>query len=94
MSNKSHHSVFKQMRRFALLTEQFLLSGHTARAKRCFEIAGKLLDNGSAEMKCAVSNVFVYSVSGFMQLHHFNIKTFFPRSLEAEYYKQACCSGC
>lgn len=94
MSNKSNQSIFKQMQRFATLTEILLLRGNTARAKRCFEIAGKLLDTGSSEMKCAVSNVFVYSVSGFMLLHHFNMKAFFPKSLETEYYKQACCSGC
>ncbi|MES2479597.1 MAG: hypothetical protein V4561_10940 [Bacteroidota bacterium] len=93
MKDKSNQNTFRKMRRLVNITEKFLLSGNTARAKRCFTIAEDLLSRGSAEMKCAVSNVFVYSISSFMELHHFKIRTYFPQSLQKEYYSQVYCSG-
>lgn len=94
MKNNTCQSTFKKMQRLAKITEVLLLSGNIARAKRCFIIAEELLSKGTSEMKCAVATVFVYSVSAFMELHHLKIKTFFPQSLQTEYYKQVYCSGC
>ncbi|MFA6150141.1 MAG: hypothetical protein WC716_02395 [Chitinophagaceae bacterium] len=93
MKDKSNQNNFRKMQRLVNITENFLLSGNIVRAKRCFTIAEELLSRGSAEMKCAVSNVFVYSVSSFMEFHHFKISTFFPQTLQKEYYSQIYCSG-
>ena len=75
------------MQRFADVTKTLIMHGNIARAKKCLSVAENLLETGSNEMKNAVSNVFVYSVSSFMELHKCNIKNLFPDSLNMEYRK-------
>ncbi|MCW3083616.1 MAG: hypothetical protein JWP12_982 [Bacteroidetes bacterium] len=86
-------TIYKQMDRFASVTKKMIISGNIARAKKCFRVAEMLLETGNAEVKNAVSNVFVYSVSCFMELHKCNIHNLFPTSLKAEYLKQVNASG-
>lgn len=76
------------MQRFADATKIFIIQGNIARAKKSFVIAEKLFETGSNEMKNAISNVFLFSVSSFMELHHCNIKNLVPKSLDSEYHKQ------
>jgi hypothetical protein len=86
-------NIYKQTERFAELTKNLIISGNIARAKKCFTVAEKLLENGSDETKNAITNVFVFSVSCFMEMHHYRIHHLFPKSLENEYLKQVNTSG-
>ena len=88
MKNNTPKSLYRQMQRFADVTKTLIMHGNIARAKKCLAVAENLLETGSIEMKNAVSNVFVYSVSSFMELHKCNIKNLFPKSLDMEYRKQ------
>jgi len=92
MKNKAVN-IYKQTERFAELTKNLIISGNIARAKKCFSIAESLFENGSAETKNAISNVFIFSVSCFMELHNCNIHNLFPKSFEKEYLKQVNASG-
>lgn len=85
--------TYRQMQRFANMTKVFIIRGELHRARRCLKIAEELLSKGSLEVRCAVTNVFIYSVSSFMECHHYSIKRFFPKSLQTEYYKQVYTSG-
>ena len=86
-------TIYKQMDRFASVTKKMIINGNITRAKKCFRVAEMLLETGNAEVKNAVSNVFVYSVSCFMELHKCSIHNLFPTSLKAEYLKQVNASG-
>lgn len=81
-------TVYKQAERFAEITKSAIVSGNIARAKKCLALAERLFVSGSYETKNAISNVYIFSVSTFMELRHCSISNLFPQSLKAEYLKQ------
>lgn len=93
MRNKPDPGIYKQMHRFADITKTFIIKGNIQRAKRCLETAETIFNKGNAEVKNAISNVYVFSVSSFMEIHHCNIRNLFPRALQNEYNKQVNTSG-
>lgn len=86
-------TVYKQAERFAEITKSAIVSGNIARAKKCLALAERLFVSGSYETKNAISNVYIFSVSTFMELRHCSISNLFPQSLKAEYLKQINTSG-
>lgn len=93
MKNKKNKSIYKQAQRLADVTKSFIVQGNIKRAKRCMLVAENLFTNGNKEIQNAISNVFVFSVSSFLEIHHCSIRDFFPKSLQNEYYKQVNTSG-
>jgi hypothetical protein len=81
-------TVYKQAERFAEITKRAIITGNIIRAKKCLVRAKKLLETGSNETRNAISNVYIFSVSTFMELHHCTISNLFPKSLKAEYNRQ------
>ena len=86
-------TIYKQAERFAEITKTAIITGNISRAKKCLALAEQLLITGSNETKIAISNVYLFSVSSFMELRHCNISNLFPKSLKAEYIKQINASG-
>jgi hypothetical protein len=86
-------SIYKQAERFAEITKKSIISGNIVRAKKCLALAERLFISGSIETKNAISNVYVFSVSSFMEVRHCNISHLFPQTLKAEYIKQVNTSG-
>ncbi|WP_439554230.1 DUF7674 family protein [Flavobacterium macrobrachii] len=87
MKNKIN-TIYKQAERFAEITNKAIISGNISRAKKLLSIAENLFETGSNETKNVISNVYVYSVSSFMELRHCSISNLFPKALKAEYIKQ------
>ncbi|MGH2664672.1 DUF7674 family protein [Flavobacterium sp.] len=87
MKNKIN-TIYKDAERFAEITKRAIISGNIKRAKKCLSIAEQLLETGSNETKSVISNVYVFSVSTFMELRHCNISNLFPTGLKTEYIKQ------
>ena len=87
MRNKIN-TIYKQAERFAEITNKAIISGNITRAKKLLNIAENLLETGSNETKNVISNVYVFSVSTFMELRHYSISNLFPKALKAEYIKQ------
>ena len=87
MRNKIN-SIYKQAERFAEITNKAIISGNISRAKKLLAVAENLLETGSNETKNVISNVYVYSVTSFMELRHCSISNLFPKALRAEYIKQ------
>ena len=87
------NTVYKQAERFAEITKAAIVSGNIVRAKKCLALAERLFATGSYETKNAITNVYVFSVSTFMELRHCSISNLFPQSLKAEYIKQINTSG-
>lgn len=81
-------TIYNQAERLAEITKTFIISGNIERAKKCLAVADKLLVTGSSETKNAISNVFVFSVSSFMELRRCSIANLFPQNLKLEYTKQ------
>lgn len=88
MKNNSNKNVYQEMQRFADVTKALIMQGNIGRAKRCLKTAEEIFNRGTAEIKNAVANVYVFSVTSFMEIHHCSIKNLFPESLKAEYKKQ------
>ena len=86
-------SVYKQAERFAEITKKAIISGNIVRAKKCLALAEHLFITGSAETKNVISNVYVFSVSSFMEMRHCSISHLFLQFLKAEYIKQINTSG-
>lgn len=86
-------SIYKQAERFAEITKKSIICGNIVRAKKCLALAERLFNTGSIETKNAISNVYVFSVSSFMEMRHCNISHLFPQTLKAEYIKQVNTSG-
>ena len=87
------NSIYKQAERFAEITKKAIVSGNINRAKKCLALAERLFETGSYETRNAISNVYIFSVSSFMELRHCTISNLFPKSLKAEYIKQINTSG-
>lgn len=92
MKNKAT-TIYKQAERFAEVTKLAIVSGNIVRAKKFLSLAEQMMIQGSNETKSIISNVYVYSVSSFLELRHCNISNLFPASLKAEYHKQINASG-
>jgi hypothetical protein len=90
---KQVSTIYKQAERFAEITKTAIITGNISRAKKCLALAERLLINGSNETKIAISNVYIFSVSSFMELRHCSISNLFPQTLKAEYIKQINTSG-
>lgn len=88
MKRGHHHSVYNQMQRMAELTVMMVLSGKLIRAKKFLDAAEKLFLSGDYQSRNAVSNVYLYDVSTLLELHHYNVQSLLPVSLQREYIKQ------
>lgn len=86
-------TFYKQAERFAEITKTAIITGNINRAKKCLALAERLFETGSNETKNAISNVYVFSVSSFLELRHCSISNLFPKVLKAEYIKQINSSG-
>jgi flagellin-specific chaperone FliS len=93
MINKSRKNIYKQAQRFADVTKELIATGNMNRARKCLQKAEDIFISGSEEVQNAISNIYLYSVSCFMETHHCNIKSLLPSNLQNEYYKQVNAPG-
>lgn len=93
MKNQTDQNMYVKLQRFADLTKTLIALGNIKRAKLCLHKAGVLFTNGNAQIKNAISNVYVFSVSTYMEMHNCSIKNLFPESLINTYKDQVNASG-
>jgi len=86
-------TVYGKAEKFADLTITFIMKGNIRRAKKCLDVAELLFTTGSKETRNAIGNIYVHSVSPFMEMHHCTIAKLFPDTLRVEYVKQVNASG-
>ena len=86
-------TLHRQAERFANITKTLIRNGNIARAKKMLAYAEQLLINGNKESQNAISNVYVFSVSTFMEIRKCNIANLFPPALKADYIQQVNASG-
>ncbi len=88
MTRNKPRNPYLQMQRFADITKQLIITGNIKRAKKCLLVAESIFMKGNAEIKNVVSNVYVFSVTSFLELHNCNIRNLLPENLKSEYNKQ------
>lgn len=65
-----------------------MLRGQIQRVKKCLTRADSIFLTGNESAKNAVVNVYLYTVSSLLQLHHVPIESLLPAALRKEYIKQ------
>lgn len=93
MAKQHFKSIYAQAEQYADLTKAMIRQGKIQRTKKCFSIAEQLLKTGTLEVKNAITNVYLFSLSTFMEIHNCNIKGLLPDGLRKEYFKQVNASG-
>ena len=86
-------SIYKQTERFSAITQKLLVQGNIPRVKKCLAYAERLFKNGNNETRSVISNIYVHSLSTFMERRGCRIANLFPRLLTNEYRKQINASG-
>lgn len=92
MKNQAKTACAKAVQ-FAEITKNLIRKGNILRVKKCLNVAEQLLVNGNAETKNVISNIYVFSVSTFMEMHNCSIANLFPQSLRKEYITQVNAMG-
>ncbi len=87
MKNKIN-TIYVQAERFAEITKKAIASGNISRAKKLLDKAEQLLTTGTNETKTLISDIYVHSVSTFMEIRRCSISNLFPNGLRHEYLKQ------
>lgn len=82
------NTIYKQAERFAEITKKAIITGNIKRAKKYLAIAEQLFKTGSNETKIVIINVYVLSITGFMEIKNCTISNLFPNTLKEEYIKQ------
>lgn len=91
---KNHvKTVATRATQFAEITKSCIKQGNILRAKKCLDIAELLFNTGSTETKNAIGNIYVFSVSTFMELRSCTVANLFPPFLKKEYVSQINASG-
>ncbi|MBK6611382.1 MAG: hypothetical protein IPI59_12170 [Sphingobacteriales bacterium] len=81
-------SFYKQAQRLADSTKVLISSGNLKQAKYLMQVVEYIFINGNKETQNAISNVYVYSLSVFMEQKNCIINELLPKNLKSEYYKQ------
>lgn len=88
------HTIEANVLRLAEITNDCLRQKRLSRINKCFAIAEKHLTEGNTAVKNAISNIFLFSVSTFVEIHHqYKVKQLLPENLLTEYKKQINTSG-
>ena len=88
MKTPDKRNVYLKMQSFATTTKNLLVQGNIQRANTCLQIIDRLFAKGNNELKNAISNVYLYSLTSFLEMYRYDIKSLLPLSLQGEYYKQ------
>ncbi len=81
-------TVYNQAERLAEITKHSIIRGNIVRAKKILLFAERLLISGNSETKQTISNVYVRSISLFLEARNCSIANLFPTALRREYVRQ------
>lgn len=88
------HTIEANVLRLAEITKDCLRQKRLSRINKCFAIAEKHLTEGNTAVKNSISNIFLFSVSTFVEIHHqYKVTQLLPENLLTEYKKQINTSG-
>lgn len=93
---KSSPSIYQLVQAFLQLTCHKVKEHNYRAAKHCFQLADKLYEQGNAIVRCAIENVFVFSLDKvFIQADEpVRVRSLVPGSLYSAYIRQVMQHGC
>jgi len=86
-------SLYKTIDRFAAFTKEMMREGNLPLIRDCFTTAEYLLDGGTTNIKLAIENIYVFTITGFMDITGAvskQVKELMPAHLKESYQKQVC----
>lgn len=83
MKLEQSQNIYKLAQRFADVTK-----GKFKRTSQCLQKAEDIFYSGTTEIKSAISNLYVYPVSSFLEINLYCINELFTLSLQKVYLKQ------
>ena len=95
MKKNKQKSIYKRMQKFADLTNIMIAEKNIARVKKAFAIAEDFLRTGNNELKNAVLNVYLYSISSTLEFQGEEgrqLLDHFPTLLRQAYHRQTIAS--
>lgn len=96
MKKNKQTSIYKRMQKFADLTNVLIAERNIGRVKKAFSIAEEFLRTGNNELKNAVLNVYLYSISSNLELQDEEgrkIINYLPGLLKQGYNNQILAAG-
>ncbi len=84
-------SLYKTIDSFAAFTKEVMKQGNLPIIGNCFATAELLIDEGTENIKLAIENIYVFSVTAFMDVTGAvskQVKELLPDHMRAEYDKQ------
>jgi|GEM_PF-3810214 len=85
---KQQKTACTKAAQLAEITKGFFRRGQLKRGTRCLKIAEELFIKGEGDMRLAIANTYLYSISLFLDLHRFPTTKLLPLSLRREYVSQ------
>ncbi len=86
-------TLHSRMQKLAKLTKSCFLQNRHEHAKSYLDIAEQIYQAGDTRTKNLVSNIFVFSISTFLEIHNYCLSDILPQSLFKEYRNQVNASG-
>ncbi len=81
------------MARLASITKIFLSTGQNDRAEKCIELASRLYESGGSELRNAVANVYLYTLTLYIEVRRLGSKNLLTPALLNEYRQQVAACG-
>lgn len=91
LSSEHLKSLYKTIDCFSAYTKELIRQGNLPLVKNCFTTAEYLLEEGTANVKSAIENLYVFSVTSFLDITGAvskQVKELLPAHIHAEYKKQ------
>lgn len=85
--NQSGKNINIVLQEMAFKTKEFLAAGNTLMAKNLIGLAAKIYDNGDDMTRNLVSNVYVFSIATYIELHDMGLLELLPQCLKDEFYE-------
>lgn len=81
------------LKELAETTKNYIGTGNEFMARQCLELAEIIYRYGDEQTRNLVSNIYVFAVSGFLEINQLNANDIFPELLRIEYKRQVDPSG-
>lgn len=91
LPSENLRSLYKTISSFASYTKELIRQGNLPLVKDCFATAEYLLEEGTSNVKSAIENLYVFSVTSFLDLTGSvskQVKELLPARIQSEYKKQ------
>jgi hypothetical protein len=88
IQSEQSENLSKYMHKLANITKLCVLEKQMGKAKNYLAYVERMYNQGDIRTKNIITNIYVFSVSSFLEIRSYNMREVFPKCLCDEYYKQ------